>query len=293
MQDMLESMGLTRYEARALADLVRHGMRTGPALSRDAEIPFGRVYDTLNSLVDRGLVHVEPGRPKQFKAVPSKTIPGRLLAASERRMQAELGSMERHSRDLARLLDDLHPTTDPGGAYGIRLGEASAREFLIEATLEARQSVSAMLSFDKIHDEDLAIFDAFRQAVGRGVKTRILLRASDIDYLLTTPYVDDVLDAMLPHLGQNLDVRLSWEATGMPFATLDRERAMLGVKNPLDEEVYFAVVHVDDAVFSQGLEGRFDALWEQAEEPSELIQWALGKKGGKALVKFGAKMRRR
>lgn len=289
----LEALGLTAYEARALAYLLRHGERTGPVVSREAEIPFGRVYDTLHALAERGLVHVESGRPKRFRAAPAGTVPGRLLASNQRRLQDEQRSLEVRAQDLGRQLEDLTAKPEPSGAYGVRLGEESAREFLVEATLEARKHVVAALALERIEEEDLAIFDAFRQAVARGVRTRLVLRASDVDYLLTTPYVDQVLDAMLPHLGENLAVRLLWgEGSDVPFAAVDRERAMLGVKNPLDPQAYFAVIHVDDSVFAMGLEGRFDALWEEAEEPADLVQWALGKKGGRALAKFGAKLRR-
>src|SRR5687767_8444573 len=66
MLETLEGLGLTAYEAKALDHLVRHGDRTGPALSRETGIPFGRVYDTLNGLVERGLATSRPGRPRMF-----------------------------------------------------------------------------------------------------------------------------------------------------------------------------------------------------------------------------------
>lgn len=293
MFGLLETLGLTAYEARALEYLLRHGERTGPGLSREADIPFGRVYDTLHALVERGLVHVEPGRPKRFRATVAAAVPGRLLASNQRRMQEEARRLASQAEQLEQALGELTTKPDPGGSYGIRMGEASAREFLVEATHEARGQVVAFLALERIEADDLAVFDAFRQAVDRGVHTRVLLRADDVDYLMTTPYVDDVLDAMLPHLGRNLDVRLL--KTGhvdVPFAALDRHRAMLGVKNPLDPKAYFAVIHVEDSVFAMGLEGRFDSLWERATEPSEWIQFALSKRGGRAMARFGARLRR-
>jgi sugar-specific transcriptional regulator TrmB len=294
MQELLESLGLTNYEARALSFLLSHGERAAPVISRETDIPFGRVYEILNGLADRGLVHVEAGRPKLFRAAPAGTVPGRLLASNQRRLHDEEKAFEARALELGGALDTMQAKPEPSGAYGVRLGEESAREFLVEATLEARRTVVSLLTLERIEADDLDIFDAFRQAVARGVRTRLIIRASDVDYLLTTPYVDQVLDAMLPHLGRNLEVRLAWDIDNVvPFAAIDRERAMLGVKNPLDAEAYFAVIHVDDPVFAMGLEGRFDAIWETAEEPADLVQWALGKKGGRALAKFGARIKTR
>jgi sugar-specific transcriptional regulator TrmB len=292
MVEHLEALGLTAYEARALAHLVRHGERTGPLLSREAGIPFGRVYDTLNGLAERGLVTSKGGRPRMFAAAAASSIPGRLLASNKRRLQEEERLLSQQAAALETELSRLAPRRAPGSAlYGVRLGEDAAREFLVEATHEAKSRVDAYLAFEHIQDDDLALFDAFRQAVGRGVKTRLLLRRKDVDYLLSTPYVPQVIDAMLPHLGESLQVRLS-STDNLSFSVLDNERVVLGVKNPLDPRIYFAVVHMDDRAFAQDLVGKFDSLWRDGEFDEGLAKALLGRKGGKALLRLGAKLRR-
>jgi HTH-type transcriptional regulator, sugar sensing transcriptional regulator len=292
MQDQFEALGLTAYEAKALAHLVRHGERTGPDLSRDTGIPFGRVYDTLNALVERGLVTSKGGRPRMFSPAAASSIPGRLLAANKRRLQDEEKSLGQHAASLESELTTLAPRVAPGSTlYGVRLGEDAARDFLVEATHEARTRIDAYLAFEHIADDDLAIFDAFRQAVGRNVRTRLLLRRRDVDYLLGTPYVQQVVDALLPHLGENLQARLS-DTDNLSFSVLDGERVVLGVKNPIDPRIYFAVVHLDDKAFAQDLIGKFDTLWREARVDEGLAKMLLGKKSGRALIKLGNKLRR-
>ena len=292
MLEHLEGLGLTAYEAKALDHLVRHGDRTAPSLSRETGIPFGRVYDTLNALVERGLATSKVGRPRLFSAAAPTSIPGRLLAANKRRLQEEERTLGQQAASLEADMSRLAPRKAPASTlYGVRLGEDAAREFLIEATHESKKAVDAYLAFEHIQDDDLALFDAFRQAVGRGVKTRILLRRKDVDYLLSTPYVQQVVDAVLPHLGENLQVRLSG-TDNLSFSVLDRERVVLGVKNPLDPRIYFAVVHMDDRAFAEDLVGKFDSLWREADVDEGLVRMLLGKKGGRALLKLGAKMRR-
>lgn len=291
MQELLEALGLNGYEARALVHLLRHGERTGPDLSRETGIPFGRVYETLNALVERGLATSRGGRPRLFAACAASAVPGRLLATSRRKLQEAERALGQQAAALEAELAHLEPRAAPGSTlYGVRLGEDAAREFLVEATHEARERVDAYLAFEHIQDDDLALFDAFRQAVGRGVKTRILLRSADVDYLLTTPYVDRVLEATMPYLGENLQVRLS-KTDILPFSLLDGERVVLGVKNPLDPRTYFAVVHLDDRAFAKDLLGKFETLWRAGEFNEELVASLLRRKGGKALLKLGAKMK--
>ncbi|MES2154022.1 MAG: helix-turn-helix domain-containing protein [bacterium] len=293
MLDLLEALGLNAYEARALAHLLKHGERSAPDLSRETQIPFGRVYDTLNTLIERGLATSRVGRPRMFAAVAPGTVSSRLLAASKRKLQEEERDVSQHAAALEAQLSKLEPRKAPGSTlYGVRLGEDAAREFLIEATHGAKAQVEAYLAFDKVQDDDLALFDAFRQAVGRGVHTRILLRAKDVDYLLSTPYVNQVLDALLPHLGENLEVRLS-AADITPFSVLDQERVVLGVRNPLDPKTYFAVVHLDDRTFAKDLVGKFDTLWREGQLDPAIVKRLLGTRSGRAIAKLGSRLKAR
>jgi len=293
MLELLEALGLNAYESRALAHLLKNGERSAPDLSRETGIPFGRVYDTLNTLIERGLATGRAGRPRMFAAVAPGTVSNRLLAAAKRKLQEEERDVGQHAAALEGQLAKLTPRSIPGSTlYGVRLGEDAAREFLIEATHGAKTRVEAYLAFDKLQDDDLALFDAFRQAVGRGVHTRILLRSKDVDYLLSTPYVNQVLDALVPYLGETLEVRLS-SADITPFSVLDAERVVLGVRNPLDPKTYFAVVHLDDRAFAKDLSGKFDTLWREGNLDPQLIKRLLGTRSGRAIAKLGSRMRRR
>ncbi|MEA3191051.1 MAG: HTH-type transcriptional regulator, sugar sensing transcriptional regulator [Thermoplasmata archaeon] len=293
MLELLEGLGLSTYEAKALAHLLRMGPRTAPDLSRETGIPFGRVYDTLHALVERGLATGQAGRPRVFTAAPAHSVPQRLLAAGKRRLQDDERGMAQQAAALEAQMARLQPRAAPASTvYGVRLGEDAARDFLVEATHGARRSIDAYLSFEKIADEDLAIFEAFREAVARGVRTRLLLRERDVDYLLSTPYVPQVLDALLPHLGDTLQVRLSPNDSN-PFSVLDQERVVLGVRNPLDPRSYFAVVHLDDRAFAEDLVGKFDTLWRDGRFDPAMVQRLVGPKAARALLRLGAKARGR
>ena len=275
MIERLESLGLTSYESRALEHLLKVGSRTAPDLARETGIPLGRVYDTLKALVERGVVSPQSGRPRSYATVPVASVAARLLASSKRRLQAEERRMEETAHQLEDALQGLANKAAPGGtSYGVRLGEEASRDFLIEATHAARGRVTAYLAFEDIQDEDLAIFDAFRGAVVRGVRTRLLLRERDLEYLMGTPYVAAVLEAMLPHLGEVLQVRITRDDS-VPFSVLDAERAVIGVRNPTQPERYVAVVHVDDSQFAKQLEDRFEQLWQEAGLDRGVMQGVL------------------
>ena len=73
---LLVELGLKPYEARVYLALLSLGEATATDTASLAGIPQPRVYDTLNSLVKKGLVEVKMERPKKYRAVdPAVAIP--------------------------------------------------------------------------------------------------------------------------------------------------------------------------------------------------------------------------
>jgi sugar-specific transcriptional regulator TrmB len=74
--ELLEEMGLTKYESTIYAALVSHGPSGVGDINRYTGIARNKIYETLDLLSKRGIVQFQPGRPVIFKAVsPKLTIP--------------------------------------------------------------------------------------------------------------------------------------------------------------------------------------------------------------------------
>jgi len=67
--DFLEKLGIRSYEGKAYLALLSLGEATASQISSRAKIPLARVYEVLNSLVDKGLAVVRAGRPRKYKAI--------------------------------------------------------------------------------------------------------------------------------------------------------------------------------------------------------------------------------
>jgi sugar-specific transcriptional regulator TrmB len=65
MEEFLE-LGLSKNEAKAYEVLVRFGKLSAGEVSGRSGVPYSRVYDVLESLVEKGLVEVVPEKTKKF-----------------------------------------------------------------------------------------------------------------------------------------------------------------------------------------------------------------------------------
>ncbi len=82
--ETLKNFGLSEYESRAYIALVSLGVASVKKVCEAANIPHPRAYDTLAALEEKGLVEVQQGRPKVYKAVPPRTAFRRLEKALSR-----------------------------------------------------------------------------------------------------------------------------------------------------------------------------------------------------------------
>jgi sugar-specific transcriptional regulator TrmB len=63
-----EDIGLTKNESKVYEILIKHGKSSSTQISSKSTVPYGRIYDVLGSLSEKGLVKTIPGKTKQFTA---------------------------------------------------------------------------------------------------------------------------------------------------------------------------------------------------------------------------------
>ncbi|HEY6013939.1 MAG TPA: helix-turn-helix domain-containing protein, partial [Candidatus Limnocylindrales bacterium] len=95
-------LGLTSYEARAYAALVRRDSFSAAQVARQSGLPRQRIYDVLETLVQKGLASSRPGPHAKYAAVAPELAVERLLTAR----RAELSSIE---LDGAAVVEELTP----------------------------------------------------------------------------------------------------------------------------------------------------------------------------------------
>jgi len=68
MNNNISILGLNNYEFRAYYSLIELGVSSASIIAKRSNVPFGRIYDVLNSLETKGLVRVIPEKTKKFIA---------------------------------------------------------------------------------------------------------------------------------------------------------------------------------------------------------------------------------
>jgi len=99
---VLQELGLTEYETRAYLSLLERGAMAATQVSEYSNVPYSKIYETLNSLEKKGWVKSEKGRPSQY--YPKS--PSEALTAAKLRLEDTMKGWEQ------AILNELQPLYD-------------------------------------------------------------------------------------------------------------------------------------------------------------------------------------
>lgn len=81
--DLLQQIGLNKYEAEAYFALLTHGPLTGYEVGKYSQVPGSRSYEILERLLAKGLIMVQPGDPPRYSAQDPHAVVERFRATME------------------------------------------------------------------------------------------------------------------------------------------------------------------------------------------------------------------
>lgn len=70
----LKQIGLSDYEEKAYTALIRLGKSTASVISRESKVSYGKIYEVLASLEQKGLINTVPDKTKMFIAQDPKRL---------------------------------------------------------------------------------------------------------------------------------------------------------------------------------------------------------------------------
>ena len=80
----LREIGLTSYETRAYLALIESGVMTASQVSERSDVPYSKIYETLNSLQRKGWIETKKGRPtRYYPKAPSEAFQATRLRLEE------------------------------------------------------------------------------------------------------------------------------------------------------------------------------------------------------------------
>lgn len=253
----LQAMGLNAYEARSYLVLVGHPRFKALELAARAHVPRQKIYEVLDSLMEKGFAQVIQEKTKLFSAVsPDQAIPSYLArrrqaldqeladqSATAQGMVGELMGAYEEGRGGRGTLDYLRIVNDPGQIA------AQFRRMLDEAQSEYIEFSRPPYAVDPLDAETVI------RARERGVHCRVLVEQGTLDETHRR-FLEDYKAA-------GVEVR-AIEQVPMKLAVFDRKTGLIALLDPVITKPTWTSVIFDHAGMAEAMRGLFEEYWRRA-----------------------------
>jgi HTH-type transcriptional regulator, sugar sensing transcriptional regulator len=250
----LQQLGLNAYEARSYLVLIGHPRFKALELAARAHVPRQKIYEVLDSLVEKGFAQVVQEKTKLFSAVePSLAVPSYLVRRSQI-LQRELGEQNRMADTLVN---------DLAEAYSEGQGERGTLDYLRivndpeQIAVQYRRMLSDVqheyLEFSRPPyavdplDEQLV-----KKARARGVTCRLLIESGTLD--------DAHRQRLVEYSVSGVEVSQT-DSLPMKLAVFDGTRGLLALLDPVITRPTWTAVVFEHAGMGEAMKGLFENYW--------------------------------
>lgn len=171
-----KTANLSENEFRTYDFLLRSGPSTPTTVARETQQSRGRIYETLRSLVERGLAKEQPSRPILYAAVPVTMALSNVMGDSIRQVQSlreayqEMRTSHPEEQSTAKAGASIRPS-DVSVLSGRRSVVAELLRMVGRAQAEFSLAGSSQLALRIAGSQE--ILQELRSAVLRGVRIRL------------------------------------------------------------------------------------------------------------------------
>src|ERR1051326_747590 len=253
----LQALGLNAYEARSYLVLVGHPRFKALQLATRAHVPRQKIYEVLDSLVEKGFAQVTQERTKLFSAVPpDQAVPG-YLARRAKSLEAELSDITKAAQSTVQELMTAHPegqggrgtldflrvVSDPGQAA------AQFRRMLAEARSQYLEFSRPPYAVDPLDAEQVI------QARARGVMCRMLVEHGALDA--------EHERFLAEYSAGGVEVR-KIEKVPLKMAVMDHQRGLLALLDPVITKPTWTSVVFEHEGMAEAMTALFENYWNRA-----------------------------
>ena len=227
----LQQLGLNAYEARTYVVLLGHPRFKAMEAAAHANVPRQKIYEVLDSLLEKGFAEVLQEKTKSFSAVePTIAIPS-YLSRKERDFAEQLRESRVQAADVVRDLEALceNGIAERGNLDYVRLFNETAqtavhfRQMLESAQREYVEFARPPYAVDPLEEQ------LVKQACARGLRIRLLIEEhQDIG--------EHYRDRLRDYAEAGVEIREAAELP-MKLALFDGQRGILALLDPLSLDV--------------------------------------------------------
>jgi len=258
----LQQVGMNAYEARSYLVLMGHVRFKALELASRAHVPRQKIYEVLDSLVEKGFARVVQEKTKLFSAIdPSLAIPGYL----GRRGKALQNELTEQSRLASGLIADLRSAYLEGQDGHGTLDFLNLVNDPTQTAIHYRRMLTTVghdyaefsrppFAVDPL-DEHLV-----KEAAARDIRCRLLIEEAPMD--------QEQRERLCEYRDCGIEIRFS-DRLPMKLALFDSKGGLVALLDPVSTKPSWTALIFEHDGFAEAMSGLFENYWRDSRpEPA-------------------------
>jgi sugar-specific transcriptional regulator TrmB len=139
----LNEIGFTQYEAKVYSTLVSEGVSPAKDISNICGIPYGKIYEIITTLTNKGFVEMLPTKPMKYKAID----PDRLIKTIKQQSTEKLELAEKIiKKELGKTFDKNKKFLEMENSFWMLNGRMAINKKMEELFEKAQDHVYILTS---------------------------------------------------------------------------------------------------------------------------------------------------
>jgi sugar-specific transcriptional regulator TrmB len=271
LEKKLTRLGLNKYEVEAYLYVLKYGISEAGIVHKETDIPYGKIYETMNSLVTRGLLEVQNSRPKKYMAKKPALALNGLYAEKKKEIDEELENTRKLIIDIGEDIDNIK-IKEPVEKSFWKTAMGNEIPEMIKSNFEETENEICMLLYlpktpisdfhsysDEVNELEITQQEMMK-AFERGVKLR-LISTKEMAMMHTGDESSHETD-----IADNIEFRYQDEPFPAYFTIIDNDKVVFSIIDPVEQNNVIAMTKVWDQRLASKLQGKFEEMWESAKK---------------------------
>ena len=245
LNEFLENIGLTQYEKQAYLTLLNLGRSKSRQISKESKVSYGRIYEILENLEEKGLISIIPTEPKTFEAIDPK-VSFKLF--------------------LKKKSDEINQLGNFADTFSFSKKQSIEKNEDKTIILHGKQKQLSMVTDmdERAKKEILVIPGEYKSLVTKIPNQRALKRGVKVKRILREVNSDNI-DIIKENLNLKEEIRQN-ELSGLRLHIIDRKEAMITIVDPKTKDRIS--LYTTNQAFANSMAIFFDSLWEKSRNIS-------------------------
>lgn len=255
----LQQVGLNAYEARSYLVLMGHPRFKALELAARAHVPRQKIYEVLDSLVEKGFAQVVQEKTKLFSAVdPGLAIPGYLA----RRSKALQNELTEQARLASGLIEDLRESYLEGQGGRGTLDFLNLVNDPTQTAVHYRRMLTTVANdYAEFSRPPFAVDPLDEQLVKdaaiRGIHCRLLIEEAPID--------QEHRERLNEYRDSGIQIRFL-DRLPLKLALFDAQCGLIALLDPVLTRPSWTAVIFEHEGLAEAMSGLFESYWCRAAE---------------------------